>query len=225
MHKTKIRLNRLFNYIVGEKFYKKISFVWNDKPSRLEIIKKIINLNNYKEYLEIGCDNDQVFSNIDLESKLGIDPISGGNIRKTSDEFFLSNTKKFDIIFIDGLHTYEQVKKDIKNSLNFLNPKGVIILHDCLPASYIQQAIPRSQYKWTGDVWKAIVEVRTKKYLDTYTCYADMGLGIIFNRPNSNILNIKKKNFKELSFKEFFYNHKNLMNIISHEEIEKLFEL
>ena len=223
MNKTKIRLNRLFNYIVGEKFYKKISFVWNDKPSRLEIIKKIINLNNYKEYLEIGCDNDYVFSQIKLDDKIGIDPVSGGNIRKTSDDFFLSNDKKFDIIFIDGLHQYDQIKKDIENSLKFLNSGGVIILHDCLPSSYFQQAIPRSQFKWTGDIWKAIVEMRTKEHLDTYTCYADMGLGIIFNRPNMHMLKTDIKNFKKLKFKDFYHNYKIYMNIIDHNDIEKLF--
>ena len=223
MNKVQIRLNRFYNYIFGEKFYKKIPFNWNNKPSRVELIKKIISLNTYKEYLEIGCDNDQVFSKIDLKNKLGVDPVSGGNIRKTSDDFFSTNIKNFDIVFIDGLHTYEQVKKDIKNSLNFLNPRGVIILHDCLPSSYWQQATPRSQYKWTGDVWKAIVEMRTKEYLDTYTCYADMGLGIIFNRSNSNILKLDTKNFKRLKFKEFFYNYKNFMNIINYQEIQKLF--
>ena len=72
-------------------------------------------------------------------------------------------------------------------------------------------------------MWKAIVEMRTKEYLDTYTCYADMGLGIIFNRSNSNILKLDTKNFKKLKFKEFFYSHKNFMNIINYQEIQKLF--
>jgi len=223
MNKTKIRLNKIFNYVFGEKFYKKIPFDWNNKPSRLEIIKKIINNRKYKTYLEIGCDNDDIFSNINLQEKLGVDPVSGGNIRKTSDDFFLSNDNKFDIIFIDGLHEYEQVKKDIKNSLKFLNNGGVIILHDCLPTSYFQQAIPRSQFKWTGDIWKAIVEMRTKEHLDTYTCYADMGLGIIFNRPNLNLLKTDTKNFKKLKFKDFYNNYKKFMNIVSHNDIEKLF--
>jgi len=223
MNKKKIRLNKIFNYIFGEKFYKKIPFDWNNKPSRLEIIQKIIYKKKYKKYLEIGCDNDYVFSKIKIDDKIGIDPVSGGNIRKTSDDFFLFNDKKFDIIFIDGLHQYDQVKKDIENSLKFLNSGGVIILHDCLPSSYFQQAIPRSQFKWTGDIWKAIVEMRTKEYLDTYTCYADMGLGIIFNRPNINMLKTDIKNFKKLKFKNFYHNYKIYMNIIDHNDIEKLF--
>jgi hypothetical protein len=47
----------------------------------------------------------------------------------------LSN-KKFDFVYIDGLHTYEQVKKDIENSLPLLNSnngKMVIGGHDYSP--------------------------------------------------------------------------------------------
>ena len=56
----------------------------------------------------------------------------------TSDEFFdflRTNEfdRKYDVIFIDGLHKSYQVKKDILNSLQFLNPKGYIVLHDCNP--------------------------------------------------------------------------------------------
>ena len=32
-----------------------------------------------------------------------------------------------------------------------------------LPSNVYEQAIPRCQYKWNGDVWKAIVEFRTYK--------------------------------------------------------------
>jgi len=34
-----------------------------------------------------------------------------------SDAFFAANTSKFDLIFIDGLHTSDQVIKDIFNAL------------------------------------------------------------------------------------------------------------
>ena len=42
----------------------------------------------------------------------------------TSDDFFLSNKDKFDVIFIDGLHIYEQVRKDVVNSINAINDGG-----------------------------------------------------------------------------------------------------
>ena len=50
--------------------------------------------------------------------------------RKTSDEFFLENKSKFDLIYIDGNHLFEFVKKDIENSLKFINDDGLIVLDD-----------------------------------------------------------------------------------------------
>ena len=71
------------------------------------------------------------------------------------------------------------------NSLiDSINKDGIILLHDCLPRNVYDQAVPRCQYVWNGDVWKAIVEARTLNNVDTYTCIADHGLGVIFNRKN-----------------------------------------
>ena len=53
-------------------------------------------------------------------NKIGVDPERGGNVRKTSDNFFKNNKKEFDVIFIDGLHIYEQCRKDVINSLKVL---------------------------------------------------------------------------------------------------------
>ena len=219
MNKFKLRLNKIYNYIFKEKFYKKIKIDWSNYPNRSEIIQNIIEYKNYKSYLEIGCDNDLNFNKIKIETKLGVDPVSGGNIRKTSDDFFLENEIFFDCIFIDGLHEYNQVKKDINNSLNYLNEGGVIFVHDCMPRSFFEQAIPRSQYVWTGDVWKHIVELRTKEYLDICVGNLDMGLGIILKRKNSNILKKNTKNFKKLKFKEYYENYQNYLNLINHKEI------
>jgi predicted O-methyltransferase YrrM len=53
------------------------------------------------------------------------------HIRKTSDDAIedLKNTK-VDLVYIDGLHTYEQVKKDIENYKNLLEEDGFICGHD-----------------------------------------------------------------------------------------------
>lgn len=52
------------------------------------------------------------------------------HIRKTSDEAIKELTKKVDLVYIDGLHTYEQVKKDIINYLPLIKEGGYISGHD-----------------------------------------------------------------------------------------------
>ena len=122
------------------------------------------------------------------------------------------------------MHTYEQTIKDIDNSLKFLNANGVIIIHDCLPKKIWNQVVPRLYGHWNGDVWKAIVHSRTYSYADTYTCVADHGLGIIFKRQNKDILKLKTKNFKALKFADYHNSHKEFMNLINHEDLNKIFE-
>ena len=53
---------------------------------------------------------------------------------------------KFDIIFLDGLHTYEQTINDIKNSiLTYLNQTmELLLVHDCLPKKIWNQIVPRT---------------------------------------------------------------------------------
>ena len=214
--------NRLRHLIFGEKFYKKLIFDWDKSFNRITIIQNIIDRNKFNSYLEIGCYNDDCFAKINVTKKIGVDPFMGGNVRMSSDDFFNINKDKFDCIFIDGLHTYEQVKKDIDNSLKSINENGVIIVHDCLPESIFEQAVPRSKRRFKGDSWKAIVEMRTRKNIDTYTCVVDEGLGVILKRENYNLLNISVKDFKKLSFKDYYYNNKIYMNLISVKDLFKL---
>ena len=223
MNKLSFRINKLYYYIFGEKFLKKLNFEWDKYPSRYHIIQETIIRKKYKNYLEIGCCTDEVFSKIKIERKIGVDPEKGGTIRDTSDNFFKFNKIKFDVIFIDGLHHYEQVKKDIKNSLYFLNEEGVIFLHDCMPESCIRQTVPRISRIWNGDVWKNIVETRTDQNLDTYVCIADQGIGIILKRKNNNLLKLNIENFSKLKFKDFYYNYKHYLNLVTHENLKKIF--
>lgn len=218
--KLNFMINKIYHFIFSEKFSKKIKFNF-DSRSRLDLIKHFIIKNNYKKYLEIGCHDDEVFKFIDIK-KIGVDPISGGNFRGTSDEFFRRNDKNFDCVFIDGLHEYEQVKKDINNSLKYLNHNGIVILHDCLPPTINHQRVPRTRYTWNGDVWKAIVEARTKIDLDTYTVLADQGIGLIFKRKNTDLLVLKHNSFKKMKFKFFYENYKKIMRTINFDDCLKM---
>ena len=210
---------RFFYSIFVENFNKKIKYNWESFPRRYDIINKIITKRNYNSYLEIGCFENETFNQINIQKKIGVDPASGGNLRMTSDQFFEQNKDKFDIIFIDGLHIYEQVIKDIFNSIKILNQDGIILVHDCLPRKLWYQTPTRMSDTWNGDVWKAIVECRTLENIDTYTCLADEGIGVIKMQRNNNLLNLKSSNFKKLKYKDYYTNRQNLMNIISSKKL------
>tara|TARA_B100001057_G_scaffold350356_1_gene351836 strand:- start:879 stop:1592 length:714 start_codon:yes stop_codon:yes gene_type:complete len=217
-----LRFYYYYHCIFHDKKLGNIGFDFTKKKSRKDIVQEIIEIKDFKKYLEIGCFDDELFNHIKCLKKVGVDPVSGGTIRKTSDQFFSSNKEFFDCIFIDGLHEFKQVRRDILNSLKFLNEGGIILLHDCLPNNYFEQAIPRCQWTWNGDVWKAIVEFRKSKDVDVYTCYADYGIGVIIKRPNRNLLNFLDKDVSSLKFDDYFYNHQDLMNIIEHDKLIKI---
>jgi predicted O-methyltransferase YrrM len=55
-------------------------------------------------------------------------------LRLTSDDAVKElNSELYDFIYIDGIHTYEQVKIDIDNYLPLLKPNGIIGGHDYGP--------------------------------------------------------------------------------------------
>ncbi len=222
LNKFKKIINKFYYEIFIENFKDKISFDFPQDYFRWDLIDYLIKKNNYLNYLEIGCDDDQLFSKVKIKNKIGVDPVSGGNVRKNSDDFFLENKDKFDLVFIDGLHIYEQVKKDIINSLKCLNENGIILVHDCMPDSLSKQAVPRYKMKWNGDVWKAIVDLRQREDLDIFTCEIDQGIGIITKKKNSSILKLNKP-AKNLKFKDYYYNYKEYLRIIKLTDFKKLF--
>ncbi len=211
-----------FHFLTGGYKSKKIDISFENKKNRLEIVQNILNLKKYKSYLEIGTFKNDLFNHVQCNVKVGVDPVSGGNIRKTSDAFFFENNQKFDLIFIDGLHHYKQVKRDIFNSLKFLNNKGIILLHDCLPRNYYYQAVPRSQINWNGDTWKAFLEIRNQTMYDTYCCNADEGIGVILKRDNLNPLNMNIESFQNFNFNKFATNYKKYLNLVEYESLIKI---
>ena len=218
----KNKLNKFYYEFFVENFKKKINYNFPTDYFRWDLIDYLIKKYDYKDYLEIGCDKDQLFSKISLKKKIGVDPYSGGNIRKTSDDFFISNNMTFDLVFIDGLHTYAQVKKDILNSIKFLSHNGMVLVHDCLPDTMSKQAVPRYKMQWNGDVWKAIVDLRQDPNLDIFTCEIDQGISVIKKKKNSSVLKLSTE-INKLKFKDFYYNHKEFMRVINLNEFKKKF--
>ena len=75
---------------------------------------------------------DIIEANFDTNTKSYQDDNRLKKIKNTSNNFFSDNFQSFDLIFVDGNHSSEQVKKDINNSWKMLKNGGYLILDDYL---------------------------------------------------------------------------------------------
>lgn len=154
---------------------------------RAQLINQIIKEMQYSKYCEIGYDQGLAHNEIICKYKVAVDPnpktvLPGHHVNiMTSDRFFELNKQKYDIYFIDGDHSAEQVIKDIDNCLNFLTTNGVLFLHDVCPLKE-EMTNPRG----CGDAYKTFIKLRTERedlsmyIIDAFTPEDETGFGIIF---------------------------------------------
>lgn len=198
---------------------------------RFDIINHLINVNNYKSFLEIGTQNQINFSNVNIGHKICVDPDPESNptYLMTSDEFFKINKTKFDIVFIDGLHHSDFVYRDIINSLKILNKNGCLVVHDCIPFNELAQIIPLERASnmgtiaWNGDVWKTIIKLRTeRKDLKISVVDTDHGCGIIYFTNNDNGDYLESFNNGYYVYDETLIREN--LNLITYDEFEEKFK-
>lgn len=203
---------------------KKIIYYEENFYNRIAFLNKAISKYNFNtiKYLEIGVDKNTVFNSIPIPivNKIGVDPIQGGTHRMTSHDFFKKNFDKFDVIFIDGDHNYEQVRQDLIECLKILNTNGIIFLHDVLPRSELEQIIPQKIDIWTGDVWKLIIElIENSKTLEIHIANIDHGVCMI--KPKDNVIFGNTINYKNLKYEDFLERLYKKANILESEEFIK----
>jgi hypothetical protein len=125
-----------------------------------------------RTYLEIGVAAGATLAlAATAEAAVGVDPVDaplehalppGARIvRETSDDFFASRTPAevfgtdaVDLVFIDGLHVFEQALRDFFNAEAWCTAKSTIVLHDCVPIARATAARERCTRFWVGDTWK-----------------------------------------------------------------------
>lgn len=149
-----------------------------DSPRRLNTL--LSEFDTTSSYLEIGIHHGFTLEQIEAQRLVGVDPNPRFSLRAlppnisvhpiTSDDYFDNhgNSQKFDVIFIDGLHLYPQVVRDLMNASNHLNRGGAILIDDTVPSDEMS-AIPdqaeslrrrresgSKNSAWHGDVWKIL---------------------------------------------------------------------
>ena len=135
-----------------------------------------------RTYLEIGVSRGHTLLAVEIARKTGVDPrfrfdtagVDAASTRlneMTSDEYFarLGSREKFDFIFIDGQHTFEQAYRDVCNALAHLADGGIILINGTRPDDVYSalrnqgQALAErarsgsgADRRWQGDVFKVV---------------------------------------------------------------------
>jgi hypothetical protein len=146
-------------------------------------------------YLEVGVETGQTFFEVSAAFKTAVDPQfqfdrdsapqnnSIEYFEITSDSFFCDVKRdfKYDLVFLDGLHTWEQTYRDFCNALLVTHERSIILLDDIFPTDVFScnrdqiEAVTMRQFMtddpsnaWHGDTYKVIPLIRTFHPLLSY---------------------------------------------------------
>jgi hypothetical protein len=212
--------------------------------NRLSIIKTLMQQKKLSNYLEIGVNNGHVFFRVNSSFKLAVDPaftfdtsrkigkifVNPYNLfnryfTKTSDAFFeedapqVLSQKKVQLALVDGLHEYAFALRDVENTLQYLADDGVIIMHDCNPqtkeeAGTYEEWRQRGKGQWNGDVWKAVLHLRSlRDDINVFVLDCDQGLGIVTKGKPENILRFTQPEIRALQYEQLNDNRKAWLNL------------
>lgn len=174
-----------------------------------------------KRYLEIGVAKGTTFFAVQAGEKHAVDPRFrfDTTCRKkfthetyhamTSDQYFHQNLGRetpFDLIFLDGLHTYNQTLRDFLASQALADRNTIWLLDDTVPSDSIS-AEPNLQkvrearkikgngddQTWMGDVFKVVAFIDS--FCPQFTCLTLEGHGqtIVIQKPRDSESGIFQK--------------------------------
>lgn len=184
---TRLREWRMSRQFVTNRTDRVLDFDWTAiRHNRISVVNLLLAERPWGRYLEIGCADNVLFDAVLAADKTGVDPVRGGTHRMTSDAFFDAyDGPPFDVVFIDGLHLYPQVRRDMVNALRHLAPGGWIGMHDMLPRDWLEEHVPQIRTSgWTGDGWKVAFELAAAPDIDFRLVAMDYG--VVVARPTGH---------------------------------------
>ena len=143
-----------------------------NSPENAKIISLTLKPENLSNIEKNNLDNKISFRNIIKESIYKNFLFTGSKLENKIEVIFQNSldfdetqyNNFFDLIFIDGGHTYSVVKSDTKKAFKMINKNGIILWHDYVPGKTSAK-----------DVVKLINEISQEKRIyniqDTSLCY------------------------------------------------------
>jgi hypothetical protein len=204
------------------------------EPTKAEVMNEIIYQLGYKRYLEIGLRTGETFDAIKCEKKSSVDPVAlPGHVpthQMTSDEFFAAwHDIKFDMIFIDGDHSHEQVKKDFVNAFKLLTEGGCIVMHDTNPINerFIHPHSCGTAYRVLVDIFLT-EDFPYEWYTLTMPQDEGNGISIVFRgkitKRTPYLINSDESIHPQYGFKEFDKNRGEIAHLVELDQLKKIVE-
>jgi hypothetical protein len=212
--------------------------------NRLIAVKTLMAQKKWKNYLEIGVFNGGVFFRVRSSFKIAVDPefqfdifrrigkailnpfnIFNQYFEKTSDDFFSQDApgvfdgKKIQLSLIDGMHEYGFALRDVENTLKYMGDEGAIIMHDCNPqhkehAGTFEEWRKKGSGPWNGDVWKAIVHLRSQRDdINVFVLDCDHGLGVVTKSKPESRLAFTSAQIAAMTYEDFAAHRNEWLNL------------
>ena len=97
--------------------------------------------------------------------------------------------KKFDLIYIDGDHSYKASAKDMLHAVTILGHGGIVVMHDVLPTNEHESlpTKPAGGRPWCGEVWATWANhVMYDNHFVSDVLNTDHGIGLIRLRTDND---------------------------------------
>ncbi|WDF72763.1 class I SAM-dependent methyltransferase [Novosphingobium sp. KACC 22771] len=217
---------------------------------RNEVIQGLLDMYSEPSYLEIGVCEGFTFHSLNAARKVAVDPAFRFNLEEAqadpananaayhqvpSDDYFASQAganDMFDVIFVDGLHTFDQTLRDLLNAIARLKPGGAIIVDDVRPSSYhaslpsmdefflVRAGLGDDYPAWMGDVYRLVFFIRD--YLASFsyaTVQENHGQTVLWRATRAltqqpaDVATVAAFEFKEVHLQSAAYNYQPFVDI------------
>lgn len=217
--------------------------------SRNGVVQAALDLFEAPRYLEVGVNRGVTFNAVRAAQKVAVDPkflfdfeaierdVPGTAFHETTSDDYFGNIARpdtrFDVIYLDGLHTSEQTIRDLINAISFLAPEGVIVIDDVFPSSYSASLHDRADTRvllkstgdtsgaWMGDVYRLVFFVESFCQQFSYgTVNNNHGQLVLWREarpslPDRTLVDTGAKTYKDLFLEPETFRCSSLQTIIA----------
>lgn len=202
------------------------------KVRRWQVMRRLVNLYDAPRYLEIGVCQGKTFDKVPAPRKVAVDPAfrfdhaamaqahpEAAYYPVPSDDYFGSYADpkdEFDVVYLDGLHVYDQTLRDLLNALERLQPRGVIVIDDTRPSTYISAMrdhresyrervrVGSTNKEWMGDVFKVVYFIQAFcPYLRYATIANNHGQTVVWRGTRDEAPRFNLSGIVDLTFEDF----------------------